>query len=67
MPIMQNTVKCGNRLCKNHDNSDIYTNCYKSPYSGKRGQTIWCNMCPNELLTGKEKNVTIPLPETDTL
>ena len=48
-------VICGNRLCKNHDNKDIYTQCTESPYPS-RGKTIYVNLCPNENVSRKESN-----------
>lgn len=43
-------IKCGNRECKYHDNSDIYTICKHSNFyveSGKR----YVNLCKNEKRT----------------
>ena len=48
-------VICGNRLCKNHDNKDIYTQCNKSPYQSK-GKIVYVNLCPNEHISRKESN-----------
>lgn len=48
-------VICGNRLCKNHDNKDVYTQCTESPYPS-RGKTIYVNLCPNENISRKESN-----------
>ena len=48
-------IICGNRLCKNHDNKDIYTQCTESPYPS-RGKTVYVNLCPNESISRKESN-----------
>lgn len=65
---MGTTVHCSNRACKNYKSSpdDLYVLCNKSPYKN-HSYEVWCNMCPNEILPGKENKGEVSLSATESI